>query len=185
MTHPEDASTSPTNQRPHTAVDETPRLRPPDPDPSRHARLAASRCLREKDCHRTLVSDIQPLALSTALDGKPTVRNPVQRGKAPGAKSASSLRTTARVVTLRRPRLASAYGCEVEGPGLPPAGRGIAQAMLPKRCSGASCPPLDAVKALGVFSARGAVCPPYAPFDPHGRAQHDDPHHGAGVRSRG
>src|SRR5712691_3874241 len=72
-----DSSPSTTNQRPHDEVYETPRFRSPDPYLYRYARLAASRCLRENDAHRTILSDIQNLSLSTTFDGKPTVRNAV------------------------------------------------------------------------------------------------------------
>jgi hypothetical protein len=72
-----DSSTSPTNQRQHDEVYQTPRFKSPDPHPYRHARLAASRCLRENDANRPGVSDIADLSLSTSFDGKPPVGNAV------------------------------------------------------------------------------------------------------------
>ena len=70
-TNPEDSSPSTTNQRPHDEVYQTPRFRSPDPYPDRHARVAASRCLRENDGNRPVLSDIPDLSLSTAFDGTP------------------------------------------------------------------------------------------------------------------
>src|SRR2546426_8523224 len=63
----QDSSTSTTNQRQHNEVYETPRFSPPDPYRYRHARLAASRRLRENDCERNILSHIQDLSLSTAF----------------------------------------------------------------------------------------------------------------------
>jgi len=58
-----DSSPSPTNQRQHDEVYQTPRLRSPDPYPSGHARVAASRGLRDNDGNLPVLSDIQDLPL--------------------------------------------------------------------------------------------------------------------------
>src|SRR5712691_2349131 len=64
-----DSSTSPTNQRQHDEVYQTPRFSSPDPYRDCHTGLAASRRLRENDSNRTVLSDIANLSLSTAFDG--------------------------------------------------------------------------------------------------------------------
>src|SRR5215813_14709908 len=73
IVNPEDSSPSSTNQRPCDAVYQTPRFSSPDPYPYRHARVAASRCLRENDAHRQLLSDIPHLSLPTAVGCQPPV----------------------------------------------------------------------------------------------------------------
>src|SRR5262249_42964389 len=73
IVNPEDSSPSSTNQRPCDEVYQTPRFRSPDPYPYRHARVAASRCLRENDAHRQLLSDIPHLSLPTAVGCQPPV----------------------------------------------------------------------------------------------------------------
>src|SRR5713101_1692007 len=77
ITNPEDSSPSTTNQRPHDEVYETPRFSPPDAYRYCHARVAASRCLRENDGNCTMLSDIPDLSLSTPVSGKPAVGNTV------------------------------------------------------------------------------------------------------------
>src|SRR6267143_1688423 len=74
-----DSSTSTTNQRQRNEVYQTPRFRAPDAYPYRHARVAASRCLRQNDGNRKSLSNIQDLPLPTAFDGEPAVGNAVQR----------------------------------------------------------------------------------------------------------
>src|SRR5947207_13816042 len=56
-----DSSTSTTNQRQRNEVYQTPRFRAPDAYPYRHARVAASRCLRQNDGNRKSLSNIQDL----------------------------------------------------------------------------------------------------------------------------
>src|SRR6266566_646129 len=102
-----DSSTSTTNQRQRNEVYQTPRFRAPDAYPYRHARVAASRCLRQNDGNRKSLSNIQDLPLPTAFDGEPAVGNAVQRRKAPVSKRSSTLRPTALVVALGRQMLAS------------------------------------------------------------------------------
>src|SRR5260221_14628958 len=74
-----DSSTSTTNQRQRNEVYQTPRFRAQDAYPYRHARVAASRCLRQNDGNRKSLSNIQHLPLPTAFDGEPAVGNAVQR----------------------------------------------------------------------------------------------------------
>src|SRR2546421_5452784 len=73
----DDSSPSPPNQRQPDAVYQTPRFRSPHPYLYRHARVAASRCLRENDGNRQMLSDIPDLSLSTPFYGQPAVGNTV------------------------------------------------------------------------------------------------------------
>ena len=75
----DDSSPSTTNQRPHDAVYQTPRLRCPDPYPYGHAGVAASRHLRENDAHRAVLSHLQDLSFSTAFGCQPPVGSPLER----------------------------------------------------------------------------------------------------------
>jgi hypothetical protein len=75
ITNRYDSSASPTTQRQHDEVYQTPRFRSPDPYPYRHACVAQSRRLRQNDANRPGVSDIADLSLSTPVDGTPPVGN--------------------------------------------------------------------------------------------------------------
>ena len=145
-----DSSPSTTNQRPHDEVYETPRFSPPDAYRYCHARVAASRCLRENDGNGPLVSDIQDLSLLTAFDGKLAIGNAVERRIAAVSKRSWPLGPPALLVPIGRPRLASAHRFDFEGSGIPPPFRRISQSIFPQRGSDASFHPRDTVKAVGV-----------------------------------
>src|SRR5713101_1232538 len=149
--NPSDAPTSSTNQRQYDAVYPTPRFRSPHPYPYRHARLAASRCLRENDGNRQLLSDIQDLALPTDFGCQPPVGSALWRGKAAVAKQSSAPPTPAVVVTLGRKLLASEYLVDFESPAIPSQFRRLSQSLLPKRGPNTSVHPVDAVKEGGVL----------------------------------
>ena len=79
ISHLDDSSTSPTNQRQHNAVYQTPGLRSPDPARDGQTGWAASRRLRENDANRPVLADSAALSLSTALAGALAVGNAVER----------------------------------------------------------------------------------------------------------
>src|SRR6266446_2109244 len=77
--HCYDSSTSPTNQRQHDEVYQTPRFRSPHAYRDCQTGLVVPRRLRENDANRPLLSDLQDLPLSTHFSGQPTVGDAVQR----------------------------------------------------------------------------------------------------------
>jgi hypothetical protein len=182
-TNPEDSSPSSPNQRPYDEVYQTPRLRSADSSPYRHARVAASRSLRENDGNRQRLSDIQDLSLPTPCDGNPTTGNAVERCQASGSQRSSSRRIVALMVTTGRKRLASEHRFDFEGAGIPPQFRRIAPSIFPQRGADAAFHPRDTVKEVGILSQRCTVRPAHAHFSHNGRAPHDDPQHRVGFRA--
>jgi hypothetical protein len=150
--HHYDASPSPTTQRPHDAVDQTPRLRAPHADRDRQTRLAVSRHLRNNDAKRPGLSESAHLALATAAGCPPPVGNALERCKAPVSTRSAALRAMALVVPLGRTRRAAEPLCACESAALPAQVRGLSQSMLPLRGPGAACAPPEAVKAAGGVS---------------------------------
>jgi hypothetical protein len=73
-----DSSTSPTNQRSHDEVYQTPRFSSPHPYRDCQTGLAVSGRVRKNDANRPLLSDIQDLPLSTHVHGHPPVGDSVQ-----------------------------------------------------------------------------------------------------------
>ena len=79
ISNPEDSSPPTTDQRQNNDIREATRLRCSNPYPYGHAGLALARRLWENDAHRTVLSHLQDLPLSTAVGCSPAFGSALER----------------------------------------------------------------------------------------------------------